>query len=79
MEITSRIYSTLRKRSPSRERAMAVLAVMLLLVALAAFVAANGLALRSLQRELRLVEKEQLKKWTAAPTTATNAPASARR
>ena len=58
----------------ARERGMAVLAVMLLLGALAAFVAANGLALRSLQQELRFVEKQQLKKWSPSPDGPAKAP-----
>ena len=61
------------------ESGTAVIAVMIILATLAAFVAANGVALHSLRQEMRLIEKQQLKKWSAAPAGETNAPPSAPR
>ena len=57
------------RSSRSRCRGSATILVLALLVILAALLAVNQRVLDSTQRELRLVEKQQLKKFTrpAAP------------
>ena len=55
-----------RARGP--ERGSATLVVFILLIIVLAFIAANSVTLHHLSRELRLIEREQLKKY------GTNAP-----
>lgn len=43
--------------------------VLALLVTLVAFVAANGFAVRALQQEIAIVEKQQQKRWESYSRT----------
>ena len=56
------------RRSPGPERGSATLVVFILLTIMVAFIAANSVTLHHLGGELRLIEREQLKKY------GTNAP-----
>jgi type II secretory pathway component PulL len=55
-------------RSPDPERGSATLVVFILLTIMVAFIVANSVTLHHLRGELRLIEREQLKKY------GTNAP-----
>ena len=56
------------RRSPGTERGSATLVVFILLTIMVALVVANSVTLHHLRGELRLIEREQLKKY------GTNAP-----
>lgn len=52
------------------ERGTAVIAVMMILAVLGAFVAANGTALHSLRREIQLIEHQQQQRWAGVTNSA---------
>lgn len=74
----------LKPSARHRQRGVAVLVLLVLLVLIGAFMAANQVTLRSLHRELELLEHQQARKYGAlavmpapAPTARTNVITSA--
>jgi hypothetical protein len=57
--------------SSGHRRGSAVLIVLALLGALCLLLLGNAATLRSLKRELRLIEEQQWKRWTNAPARST--------
>jgi len=52
--------------STARERGTAIVVVLAVLVLILAFMAANHVTLRSLHREMQLIEQRQLRKYQTA-------------
>ena len=61
-----------------RQRGSAFLMLLGILALLFVVVAANQGSLRTLRRELKMVEQQQVKRWAATAVLATNLPPEAR-